>query len=465
MIRTAALLLTGNAFSSLILFARNLVVVRLISIEDYGIAATFLMALSVLEMASHIGLQRLIVQDKRGEDPAFQASLQGFHLVRAVVISALLFLCAGLIADFFRIPEQAWAFQVLAIARLADGFMHFDLFRAHRSMNFRSQIIALNLAYGTAFLAIFPLALLFDDYRVMLFSIVLQFVVLAGISHALAERRYTLALDPKVIRYAFSFGWPLMLNGGVLFAVYNAEKLIVARALDLTAMALVAMGVTLTLTPSLILIRTLGEFFLPKLSEFQDNPVRFSQIGHMTVQAHLLGGMVVTVATAIATIPLIVPILGPDFAPLTGLLPLFAALEAIRICRGAAGPISVARGYTRNDIITNLVRVAFLPVGYLAIVNGYGLTTLIGIGILAETSAACFAYGLIARRIGFPLSGLAIPFGTFALFIAVFVAVTHNLAVDGLPPVGLIALAGAALVAATAAQTAFWREAKLLLRK
>ena len=41
MIRKALALLSGNAFGSLMLLVRNLVVARLISVEDYGIAATF----------------------------------------------------------------------------------------------------------------------------------------------------------------------------------------------------------------------------------------------------------------------------------------------------------------------------------------------------------------------------------------------------------------------------------------
>ena len=81
MLRKALLILSGNAAASLLLFARNLVIARLIPVEDYGIASTFAIAMSVVEMASQLGLQQMIVQAREGEDPHFQAALQGFTAV------------------------------------------------------------------------------------------------------------------------------------------------------------------------------------------------------------------------------------------------------------------------------------------------------------------------------------------------------------------------------------------------
>jgi len=75
MLRTAFVILSGNAATSLLLLVRNLVIARLISVEDYGIAATFGIVMALIEMASYLGMQQQIVQSKDGEDPRFQASL------------------------------------------------------------------------------------------------------------------------------------------------------------------------------------------------------------------------------------------------------------------------------------------------------------------------------------------------------------------------------------------------------
>ena len=107
MFRSALLILSGNAAASLLLLARNLIVARLIPVADYGVASTFAVAMAVVEMMSALGLQQQIVQAKEGEDPRFQAALQGFQLLRGVISGVALFAIAGPMADFLGIPEAA----------------------------------------------------------------------------------------------------------------------------------------------------------------------------------------------------------------------------------------------------------------------------------------------------------------------------------------------------------------------
>ncbi|NJM81628.1 MAG: oligosaccharide flippase family protein [Tabrizicola sp.] len=94
MFKSALLILSGQAFTSILLLLRNLIVARLISVEDYGIAATFAISMSIVEMMTTIGLHQLIIQDKDGEDPRLQSVLQGFHLFRSLFSGLILFLLA-----------------------------------------------------------------------------------------------------------------------------------------------------------------------------------------------------------------------------------------------------------------------------------------------------------------------------------------------------------------------------------
>ena len=55
--------LTGaNALSALASFLRNIIVARLVSVEDFGIADLLAMTMSIVEMASNLAIDRLIVQ-------------------------------------------------------------------------------------------------------------------------------------------------------------------------------------------------------------------------------------------------------------------------------------------------------------------------------------------------------------------------------------------------------------------
>ncbi len=66
MLRNAFMLVSGNAFGSALLLVRNLIIARLVSPEDYGIASTFAVAMSIVEMLSYLGLNQMIVVDRDG---------------------------------------------------------------------------------------------------------------------------------------------------------------------------------------------------------------------------------------------------------------------------------------------------------------------------------------------------------------------------------------------------------------
>ena len=67
-------------------FVRNIIVARLISPQDFGIAATFAITMSLLEMISDLAADRLIIQAKDGEDPQLQATAQLWQFTRGLML-------------------------------------------------------------------------------------------------------------------------------------------------------------------------------------------------------------------------------------------------------------------------------------------------------------------------------------------------------------------------------------------
>ena len=91
-------------------------------------------------------------------------------------------------------------------------------------------------------------------------------------SHLVAERPYRLVFDRGIMARSLRFGWPLLLNGILMFLAFQGDKLIVGRVMGMEALAIFAMGVTLTLTPTLVLAKSVQNMFLPKLSQLTDAP-------------------------------------------------------------------------------------------------------------------------------------------------------------------------------------------------
>ncbi|SEW38318.1 Membrane protein involved in the export of O-antigen and teichoic acid [Aliiroseovarius sediminilitoris] len=403
MFRSALLILSGNASTSILLFARNLLVARLVSVEDYGIAATFAISMAIVEMMSTLGLQSLIVQDREGDDPALQAGLQGFHLLRSVISGAVLFFISHPIANLLGIPEVAWAYQVLAVVPVLRGFIHFDIYRMHRSMVFLPSVISTSGPALLAVLIIWPLYQVLGDYRVMLYSVVVQGFALMIVSHLTATRTYRLALDGTIVRRALLFGWPLLINNILLLAIFQGEKLIVGSELGLESLAIFAMGMTLTLTPTLLFSKSLQSFMLPQLSAVKESPKEFRHLARVSLEASLCFSLVLVLGFVLLGAPVVNILLGDKYSNLIPFLTWLAILQALRGFKTGASVVAVSQAKTENAMISNAIRAALLiPAWYLA-TRGYSLEVIVWLAIVGEFLGYLASMVLLRYRIGLPL--------------------------------------------------------------
>ncbi len=418
MLRKALFILSGNAAASLLSLLRNILVARLLSVEDYGIAATFAIVMTVAEMMSSLGMQQQIVQSKAGDDPRFQASLQGFNILRGLLAGLVLFLTAGWIAAFLGVPEIAWAYQLVAIIPVLNGLQHFDIHRLNRQMRYGPVIATQTLPVLISLLALWPAMLIWGDFRVMLAAMLIQFTLMAVISQLLAERRFQIGFDRRVIGGAVSFGWPLLVNNLLLFAVFHGEKLIVGRVAGLELLAILAMGLTLTLTPTLVMARSAQNFLLPQLSAAQDEDARFHRLGRITLQVALLNGAILVLAVLWLGGPFVRFALGEKYAALVPLMGWLAIMNAARVFKAGGAVVSLARGATGNAMIANLFRVATLPLSWVVLSRGGDLLDVILIATAGEFCGVLASYILVRRRAHLPLAPLRWSFLAIALFLA-----------------------------------------------
>jgi O-antigen/teichoic acid export membrane protein len=429
MLKSALLILSGQAFSSLLLLLRNLFVARLISVENYGIAATFAISMAIVEMMTTLGLHQMIIQDSEGDDPRLQSGLQGFHLLRSLFSGTVLFFLAEPIAQLLGVPDIVWAYQLLALVPVINGLMHFDLYRLQRRMVYLPSILSSAVPALASVLVIWPLWKLYGDYRVMLYSVMLQAALTVVTSHLVAKRRYHLSLDKSVIARSLRFGWPLLINNILLFFIFQGEKIIVGEALGLKDLAIFAMGFTLTLTPSLLLAGSTQTFFLPQLSAIKEDRSRFDHLAMVTFQSHLFFGALFVVGVMLLADPAIRLVLSAKYASLIPLMTWLAILQALRLFRGGSSTIALAMGKTGLSTISNLPRVFSMPIAWYAATHTGNIFVVLWIAIIGEGVGFLISLFLLRRQLKLQLGPIALPISlvtTLVGFIAIQAWLTNG---------------------------------------
>ncbi|MEX0351332.1 MAG: oligosaccharide flippase family protein [Paracoccaceae bacterium] len=441
------LLLSGNIISSLLTLLRNLLVARLISKEDYGIAATFAIVMTLIEMISAFGLHQQVIQSKR-DDLKWQAALQGFQMMRAVMSAAILFFCAGMIADFMGVPQITWAYQLLAVVPILNGFLHLDIYRLNRQMVYGPMILSTTVPALVSFIAIWPLFLLFGDFRVMLWSILIQTGLMSLLSILTAERAFRLRLDRSSFKQVIRFGWPLLINNILLVIVMNGEKIVVGRELGMTSLAIFAMGFTLTLTPTLVLSKSVQSFFLPQLSAAQDDDARFQPLARATVEANFFNGALLVFAVVLLGEPFINLVLGQKYADLVPLMVWMAILHAIRVFKAGGAVAALARAKTENAMVANSFRIISLPLSWWAAVQTGDLLLVIWIATLGEAAGVVASLLLMRWRAKVALSRLwpvCVAVGLLLVTAALYALQPTSDLLSNVPRWSLVALCGALL--------------------
>lgn len=419
MFKKALMLVSGNAFASALSLVRNLAIARLVSPEDYGIASTFAISMSIVEMMSYLGLQQLMIVDKDGDVPHVQAAAQGFQVLRGCLSSTILFLISGLYAAFLGIEQVAWAFQIIALVPFFNGFQHFDQHRLKRHMNFRPSVLTSALPPLFSVLSVWPAYLLWPDFRVMLVSIFTQALSMVLVSHLTAERRYQLAWDRWLVRRAIEFGWPLLLNGVLLFAIFNGDRLIIGRELGMTTLAIFSMGFTLTLTPTLVLANSMQTFFVPMLSREVDNRPAFQTLSEAAIEGGVVIGLLLILGTSLLGGPIVHILLGSKYEGLLPFLVQLGIMQGLRVAKSGPSLIALSRGRNGLSIWANIPRILTLPVAWVVVLRTGNIESVIGVGIAAEGLGLMIALWTTRTRLGVHLRHLVLPMALFFGFAAV----------------------------------------------
>ena len=400
MMRAGAILAAGNILSALLNFLRNILIARLISVEDYGIAATFIITASVIGMLSNLSLDRLIVQAPDGDDPKLISAVQGFTLARGFMNSALLFALAWPMAALFGHPDLVWAYQFVALPPLLNAFNHLDMARYQRRMNFTPTAVNNAAASLISLLAVWPMALWLGDFRVMLFQIVLNAALMVAGSHLMAERPFRIGWDMTVIRRAFAFGWPLLISGGLTFLIMQGDRIVVGNQFGAYELGLFSAAVTFAIAPSTILDGILRQFFMPLLSRLQDRREAFEMAAVAVMQALLCAGVGLAALFALFAAPVFSMVYGERYVPAVPAMLMLAALFSLRLMRAGPTTVSISRAATRSPMYANIVRLISFPLAFLAAAQGASVTMVVAISALGELASMALAVFLVQSRLG-----------------------------------------------------------------
>ena len=396
----------GQAVSMACTFLRSVIIARMVSPENFGIAAVLAMTYYLSEMGSSLGLETRLIQSEDGNDESFQRSAQLLQVCRGLMNAGLIFFLASPLSMLFGVPQAQWAFRCLALVQLMKGFTHFDQYRFQREMRFGPAVAVDVTGSVVSLVATVFLAWWLRDYSVIVWILLIQAATTVLGSHLMATRRYGWIWSPVYTRRILSFGWPLMVNGLLMYITFQGDQLAIGSAqrlfsqssLTLVDLAVYSVAFSITMAPTTLIANMSTSLLLPLLSRVQGHREQF-------VQRYLTYTKVLTVIAALIAIffilvggPLVSLIYGDNYKVAGECIGWLAAMQSLRVIRVAPTIASIAQGNTVAIMLANIVRASALLMVLMVIAANLGLHWVAASGFVGEILAMVFLSLILLRN-------------------------------------------------------------------
>jgi O-antigen/teichoic acid export membrane protein len=382
---------------------RSVLLAWAIGPEELGRAMLLALTLRLAEMVSDIGVERMLMQSPDGDAPGMIAALQGAALARGLVMAGLLVALAWPMAWLLPDGADALSYGVLALIPLLRGMAHLDYRRAERGFSY-GPLVMVEGGSTLVMLAMVPVCLwVWPDHRAILGALVAQAAAHLVLSHLVATRRFAVVFDRSVMRNALAFGLPLVLNAVLLFAIFQADRLIVAGFLGWADVAIYGVALQLAMLPAQITGRAAQSLLAPRLR------VAFAQgnlgtVAQGAILSHVvLGALFATGFTLVA--PLFVNLVyGEDFHLIMPVAAAFGIAAGFRILRTPLSQIAVATDRTGDPARANILRAFALIPATVAAFMGQPLAVIALFAALGEAAATLRAFLLLRGTIAAPVN-------------------------------------------------------------
>ena len=330
---------------------RIIIIARLLSPTDIGLFGVALLVLTILDSLSRTGFQEALIQ-KKNITKGHLDTAWTLLAMRGAIISALLFVLAPIVADFFGAPEATGLVQVIGISTLVQGLSNIGMVLYQKELNFKKLFYHQSAGTVTDFIVSVSLAIILANPWAIVFGTVAGSIVRTIGSYVLHPYRPHLNLDMSKGRELYTFGRWVFLSGILVLIITHGDDFAVGKIAGVAALGIYQMAYTISCLPATELISVVHQVAFPAYSKLQ-NSIRELKAAYLRV-THLSAFLTFYAAGAIvvAAPEFTRLFLGQTWEPIIPVMQILVWWGLIRGLVGTMSPIFMSLG--KPELATKL---------------------------------------------------------------------------------------------------------------
>lgn len=243
-------LFLGQVLSQLLRLGSNLVLVRLLYPDAFGLMALMNSFLLGLQMCSDAGVSQRVIQSERGDDPEFLNTVWTTQAVRGILLCLISVGLAWPLSRFYGEPRLAVYLPVLGFCLLMAGFNATSLLTLRRHLQFK-KLFLLDLAEQLAGSGMMILWACWNPSATALVagSLTAYAVRLTGTHFFLGKPANRFHWDRRSARGIYDFGKWIFVSSGLTFLAAQGSRLLLGKLAPLEVLGIFSIAMMLATIP------------------------------------------------------------------------------------------------------------------------------------------------------------------------------------------------------------------------
>lgn len=358
----------------------TLVVAHLLSPDDYGIAYTTMLFVTLVQLVNEFGLGAAVVSQRDLSDRQL-SQLATFSLGLGIILCVASNLAANGVAQFYHKAEVGPVVRLVSLTFITSGILVVPRGLLTRDLRYRELAAIDAVEAVTSIVTTLVLALLHAGYWSLAWGAVAgRLVAVVG---TLSFRRTPLSMprDFRTIATPLRVGWHVVLSGIGWYIYRTADSNIITRQLGTEAFGFYAMAIALATVPLDRLNELVNRVMPGVFSTVQKNKEELERYIRRVSQALALAAFPAAVGLALVAADMIPVLLGTKWVPAVAPLQLLALSAVIRTLAPMLNQVLVATGHSRQSMRATLSAAVVMPVSFLIAIP-YGVTAVAAAWVL-----------------------------------------------------------------------------------
>ncbi len=363
--------------STLMRVVSSLIMTRLLLPAAFGEAGLVMTLIVGVTLLSDIGLAPSVIQNKRGDEPAFLNTVWTIQAMRGAAIWVVALLLAYPASVFYRDPHLLRVLPVLALITVLNGLNGTGLITLSKHMgvkrlfllDFSTQLVSTAVTIGLALWLHSVWALVLGNVGSNVYRL-----VLSHMRSVVPGTRNRFQLDRSAVREIVHFGKWIFLGTAAFFFASQADRLVLGRLVSLTTLGVYSVAFQISDIPRAVINAFSNKIGLPFASKLNHLPMDEFRTRFLMYRRYVLLAGAVLLSTMVVWGGWVITKVYPArFHDASWMIPILALGLWHTLLYNTTAPAMLARGVATYNAGGNALYAGTMLVGIPLAFHAFGL--------------------------------------------------------------------------------------------